>query len=136
MGAFNDYLETQLVTHIFRTSSFPKPTTLAVALYTAMPGEAGGGTEVTGGSYARVTNNPLDANWAAPSAGNGTTSNTPVLTFPAPTANWGTVVGFALLDNTSGGNFLFYGPLVANKTINNGDAAPSFGGGALAVTLD
>ena len=135
MSQATNYLEDAIVQHFFRTGSFTKPTVLAVALYTATPGEAGGGTEVSGGSYARVSNNPLDANWAATSGGNGQTSNVGALTFPAPTAAWGTVTHMAILDATSAGNMLVYGTLTNSRIINNGDAAPSFAANALTVTV-
>src|SRR5687767_1735417 len=135
MSAASDYLEVELRKHIFRTGSFTKPTVLAVALYTAAPGETGGGTEVSGGSYARVQRDPLDANWTAASATDGLTDNAAALTFPSPTANWGVVTHFAILDATSGGNFLVYGALTQSKTVNNGDAAPNFPIGALDVTI-
>ncbi len=136
MGAFSDYLEGQLIAHLFRTASFTKPTHLYVALYTAAPGETGGGTEVTGGSYARAQLDPLDANWAAPVSGNGQTSNVGALAFPAPTANWGTIVATAILDAVTAGNFLFYGNLTTSKTVNNGDPAPQYAANALVITLD
>ena len=135
MSAMSDYLEDKFRTHVFRTGSFTKPSVLAVALYTAAPGETGGGTEVTGGSYARVQRDPLDANWTAASATNGLTDNAAALTFPSPTANWGSVTHLAILDATSGGNFMVYGALTTPKTVNSGDPAPAFGIGALSVTF-
>ena len=135
MSAMNDYLEVEIRKHVFRTGSFTKPTVLAVALYTAAPGEAGGGTEVTGGSYARVQRDPLDANWTAASATDGLTDNAADLTYPAPTASWGLVTHMAILDATSAGNFLFYGALTASKTVNSGDPAPKFSTGDLDVTF-
>ena len=131
MSAATDYLEGQIRAHIWRTASFTKPTVLAIALYTAAPGEAGGGTEVSGGSYARVQRDPLDANWTAASATDGLTDNAADLVYPTPTANWGTVTHQACLDATSGGNMLIYGALTTAKTINNGDPAPKFVAGAL-----
>lgn len=136
MGAFSDYLEGQIIAHLLRTASWTKPTVVAVALYTAAPGETGGGTEVSGGSYARAQLNPLDANWDGPVSGNGQASNHAQLSFPAPTANWGTIVACAALDATSAGNFLFYGSLTVSKTVNNGDPAPSFAANALVLTVD
>lgn len=135
MSAMSDYLEGQLRAHLFRTASFTKPTTLAVALFTAAPSDAGGGTEVTGGSYARVSVNPLDANWTAASSTDGVTTNASAITFAAPTANWGTVTHFAIYDATSAGNLLVWGALTASRVISNGDAAPSFAAGALAITF-
>ena len=135
MSQMTDYLEGQIRAHIFRTASFTKPTVLAVALYTAAPGEAGGGTEVSGGAYARVQRDPLDANWAAASLTDGLTDNGAALTFPAPTANWGVITHCAILDATTAGNMLLYGALTAAKTVNSGDPAPNFPIGALDVTF-
>jgi hypothetical protein len=138
MASMSDYLEQQLRAHIFRTASFTKPSALAIALYTAPPTDAGGGTEVSasGTAYARVARNPLDANWTAASATDGKTDNAAAITFPTPTGNWGQVTHFGIFDNTSGGNLLFWDALTTPKTINNGDPAPSFAIGALSVTFD
>src|SRR3990172_9008494 len=131
MSAMSDYLEGELRKHLFRTGSFTKPTVLAVGLFTAAPSDSGGGTEVSGGSYARVQRDPLDANWTAPDSTGGLTDNAAALTFPAPTANWGVVTHFGIFDNTAAGNLLFWGALTTPKTINNGDPAPAFAIGAL-----
>lgn len=135
MANASDYLEGQIRAHIFRTASFTKPTVLAVALYTVTPTDAGGGTEVTGGSYARVSRNPLDANWTAASSTDGLTDNAAAITFPTPTANWGTIVAFGIFDATTAGNLLVWGPITPNKTVNNGDPAPEFAIGALDITI-
>ena len=135
MAALSDYLENELIKHIFRTGSFTKPTTLYVALFTAAPNDAGGGTEVSGGSYARVAAGPLDATWAAPAAGDGVTSNVGDITFPAPTANWGSVTHFGIFDAITAGNLLIHGALTAAKTVNNGDPAPKFTAGDLQITF-
>ncbi len=135
MANMSDYLEVQVRGHIFRTLTFAKPTVLGVALYTAAPGEAGGGTEVSGGNYARVDTPPLDANWSGTSGTDGLTDNVSAITFPTPSASWGLVTDFAILDATTAGNFLLYGTLTASKNINNGDPAPAFAIGDLDVTF-
>ena len=155
MSAMSDFLENKLVDWFFRGQAIgvtgasaaagTGPTNLYVGLFTATPSDTGGGTEVTGGSYARVTVASSLANWAGTQAAasttastgtTGTTSNNNAVTFPAPTANWGTIVAFGIFDATSGGNLLFWGALTTNKTVNNGDAAPSFAAAALAIQLD
>ena len=50
----SNYLENKLIDHVMRGVAFTTPgVNIFVALYTAAPGEAGGGTEVIGGAYAR-----------------------------------------------------------------------------------
>jgi len=129
----SDYLEGQIRAHVFRTASFTKPTGLTVHLYTAAPGDAGGGTEVTGGSYASVARNPLDANWTAPDTTGGLTDNAAAIAFPTPSANWGVVTHTAIKDQSA--NFLFAGALTTPKTINLGDPAPEFAIGAYDITF-
>jgi hypothetical protein len=139
----SDYLENKLIDFLFRTAAFTKPTALYLALFTAAPSDSGGGTEVTGGSYARVNLAPLDANWAATQGGtsgassgsSGLTSNAVAITFAAPTANWGTVTHFAIYDALTGGNLLIWDALTASRTILNGDPSPSFAPGALQITV-
>lgn len=135
MASMSDFLEGQLRAHIFRTASFTKPTALGIALFTAAPSDAGGGTEVTGGSYARVNVAPLDANWTAASATDGETDNAAAITFPTATADWGTVTHVGIYDATTAGNLLFWGALTASKVVSSGDTF-SFAIGALTVTFD
>lgn len=116
-------------------SSFSRFSTLYVGLYTDMSNYLTAnpvtGTEVTGGSYARVA--CADTNWTGPAA-DSSFSNTAALTFPSPTANWGTVVGCGIFDASTSGNLLFYIPLTTPKVINNGDSAPRFEIGQLKIT--
>jgi hypothetical protein len=145
MSAMTDYLENKLIDHIFRARSFTAPSQLWIALFTAAPSDAGGGTEVTGGSYARATPGVnSDTAWkatqggtpaAASSGTGGATSNPAALTFPTPSANWGNITHFAIMDAASGGNMLFQAALTAAKTVNNGDPAPSFAVDDLDFTL-
>jgi len=136
MTALTDFLEGKIIDHIFRTASFTKPTTLYVGLLTAATApDAGTVTEVSGGSYARVAVNPLDANWAAPSAGNGTTSNVAAITFPAATADWGLVTNFGIFDASTAGNLLIHGVVSPTRNITNG-STPSFAAGALTIQID
>lgn len=109
-----NYLETQLLNHVLRATPYSAPSTVYVALYTAAPGEAGGGTEVTGGSYARQ---PVTFTAPAPD----TVTNTADVNFPIATADWGTIVAFAILDAPSAGNMLYYANLAASRTVLTND---------------
>ena len=135
MAALTNYTENLLLAHLFRTGTFAKPTTLYIGLATAVAdAEAGTITEVTGGSYTRVARNPLDANWNAPVANNGTTANAASIQFPAATADWGTITHFFIADAITGGNMLFAGALAASKTIATGDEV-KFNASTLTLTV-
>jgi hypothetical protein len=144
MSEMSDYMEDSLIDHIFRTSSWSKPSVLAIALLTtaAIDGDTGQfstgtGVEVTNANaYARVARNPLDANWDAPAGGNGVTANTAAITFPAATGSWGTVLAMAIVDNATydTGNMLFHSVVDVNRTIADGDTA-EFAAGAITITF-
>ena len=155
MAAMSDFLENKMLDWLFRGQAIgitgasaaagTGPTALFVGLLTAAPTDSTTGTEVTGGAYARVSVSSALANWAgtqaaastvASSGATGTTSNNGVITFPAPTANWGVVTHFAIYDALTAGNLLIHGALTVSKTINNGDAAPSFAAAALTFQID
>lgn len=143
MSAMSDFLENKLIDQLFRGQSAPTTSTLYVGLLTAAPSDAGGGTEVTGGSYARVGVTSSLANWAgtqsagstsASSGTGGQTSNNAAITFPTPSAGWGTVTHFGIFDASSSGNLLFHGALSIAKTINQSDTV-TFPAGSLAITF-
>jgi hypothetical protein len=144
-GAMSDYLENKIIDALLRGQTYTMPATVYVTLATTSGSDSSCGTEVSGGSFARVAVTSSLTNWAGTqSAGStvastgtgGTTSNNVAITFPTPTANWGTVVEWCVMDASSGGNLLFRSALTLSKTINNGDAAPSFGTGAATFQID
>lgn len=145
MSALTDFAENKVLDAVLRGQALGAPVTHYVALFTANPTDTGGGTEVAGGSYARVAVTASLANWSgsqsagstvASSGTDGTIENNIAITFPAPTASWGVVTGFGIFDAASGGNLWIYSPLTISKTINNGDAAPSFATSALTFQAD
>lgn len=143
MSALSDYAENAIIDHIFRGITFTAPTELHFALYTGAPSDSGGGTEVSGGSYARAQLDPSASNYrntqnsgtGASSGTSGQTANAAAITFPTPSGNWGTATHVGVFDAASGGNLIAQGALAAPKTINNGDPAPTFPIGTLTFTL-
>src|SRR5271165_1059661 len=114
--------------------SYSVPSTLYLALFTVAPTSAGGGTECSGGSYARVAITNNSTNWpAATGSGPGTKANGTTITFPTATAAWGTVVAWALYDAASAGNGLYWGTLNSPRAVNTSDT-PSFAPAALTIT--
>jgi len=136
MGAAqaSTYLQNRLIDHLFRSATFAKPPALYIALFTAPPSDAGGGTEVPAGvGYTRVNLPPLDTNWRATqggttgiSTGTGGTSNAVAVTFGAPTVNWGTVTHWAIYDAATAGNLLIWDALTVARPIIGGDPPPAF----------
>lgn len=111
-GNLSDYLENKLLDHFLATTSYTAPAAVYVALYTVAPADAGGGTEVAGGSYVRKA-----ATFTA--ASGGATSNSANIDFEGMPAC--TVVAIGIHDNVSSGNLLVHGTLTANKTLDAGD---------------
>jgi len=128
MAEMSNYLENALINATLRNTSFTSPTTVYVGLYTTDPGEGNTGTEVSGGSYARVS-----VSFGAPS--NGVSTNSASVTFPTATGTWGTVTHIGILDALTGGNLLYYTPLDASKSIASGDVF-TISTGNLSVTLE
>lgn len=124
----SNYLETALLNHVLRNTAYTSPTTVYLALYTVAPTETGGGTEVTGGGYARQS-----VTFSAPAP--DSCSNTTDVTFPIATGNWGTVVAFGVFDAASGGNMLYYNTLTAPRDIFTSDQL-RFPSGQLIVSED
>jgi hypothetical protein len=108
-GSKSDFLELELLDHVLggAAMAYTAPTNIHVALFTVAPTDSGGGTEVTGGSYARVqvTNNATNF----PAASAGLKQNGTAITFAQATADWGTVVAFGLFDASTSGNLLYWG---------------------------
>ena len=120
----SDYLENAVLNHVLRNTTLTSPTTVYVGLYTVAPTDAGGGTEVSGGSYAREA-----AAFNAPSG--GSTANTSQIDFTTATASWGTIVAAGVFDAVSAGNLLYW-TTVPDKLIGNGDTA-TIASGALTI---
>lgn len=135
MAGFSDYLENEILDHIFGGTDYTRPATLYISLHTGDPGETGS-SEATGSGYARkdVTNNATNF----PAAASGAKSNGTAITFATATGDWSSgsnMTHFGIWDAVSSGNFLGGGSLAVAKPVLNGDT-PSFGVGDLDVTLD
>jgi hypothetical protein len=126
--SFSDYLENAVLDHVFRNVALTSPVAVYVALYTAAPSDAGGGTEVSGNGYARV-----EATFGA--ASGGEIANSSAVTFDPATGSWGEITHYAIFDAATGGNMLNHGALGTPKTIDAEDTA-DFAVGVLTVTLD
>lgn len=128
MSGFTDYLEDALLKHVFTNTAYTSPTTVYAALFTVAPSDTGGGTEVSGGAYARQS-------MAFSVSGTGTlATNSAAVEYPTATADYGTVVAVGIFDASTSGNLLAYANLTANKTVASGDVF-RFNAGEVDITL-
>lgn len=124
----SNFLANALLDFVFGGDVFAPPDNLEICLMTVMPTASGGGTEVSGGSYApQVLVNDL-TNF--PEAINKKKENGVEITFPAPTADWGDILGIAVKDADSG-DFLLSGAFTSPITVLSGDDPLIFPAGSL-----
>lgn len=125
--SFSNYLETELLDHVFAGNAYTSPAAVYVGLFTSDPGEDGSGTEVSGGSYARQA--------GSFSVTGNTATTTAAIEYPTATASWGTITHIGIYDASSAGNLLAYAALTASKAIASGDVfrIPT---GDIDITLD
>jgi len=123
--SLSNYLENALLNHAFGGAAFTQPSGLYLALFTGAPGEAGGGTEVSGGDYARQS-------FSGSVSGDTFTAETNI-DFPAATGSWGTVSHVGIFDAVTSGNLLVYGALATSRAIGDGDI---YRQSSLTVSLD
>ena len=128
MSGFTDYLEDALLKHVFTNTAYTSPTTVYAALFTVAPSDTGGGTEVSGGAYARQS-------MAFSVSGTGTlATNSAAVEYPTATADYGTVVAVGIFDAATSGNLLAYANLTVSKTVSSGDVF-RFNAGDVDITL-
>ena len=127
MAEISNFLENAIINATLRNTTYTSVATVYVSLWTSDPTDAGSGTEVSGGSYARTA-----VTFASPS--NGVTTNSADVTFPTATAAWGTVGWIGINDASTSGNLLYHSPLDTSKTIDTGDIF-KISTGNLSVTL-
>lgn len=110
MTGFSDYAARRTLDHWNGKTAAPTLVTpgFLALLTAAFTSDAGtGGTEVSGGSYARSS--VAAAAWnAAGGSGPASADNASPITFATPTADWGAVLAWAYYDAVSGGNMLYW----------------------------
>jgi hypothetical protein len=115
-----DLILTGLVNGTAIQTSSGKP---YIGLFTSAPSDTGGGTECSGGGYARIqvgstVNGFTQSNFTV---NGGTAQNDSEFKFADATANWGTVSHIGVFDAETGGDLLVYGALTSPVAIETGD---------------
>lgn len=111
--SFTNDLETRVLQWALTTGSPTRPTEWHIGLFTAAPGETGGGTEISGSAYTREA--------ATFTVSGDTATNSAAIEWDAATGSWGTITHIAVFDAATSGNMLVYAALTASKTIATGD---------------
>ena len=127
--AFSDYLEDKLLKHTFANTAFTTPGTVYLGLFTAAPSDTGGGTEVSGGSYARIS-----CAFSVSGTNPTTATNSSAAEFATATGSWGSVGWVGVFDASTSGNMLAWSALTTAKTVSSGDVF-RFDAGDLDITL-
>lgn len=115
MAGKSDYLENAVLNHLLGGPDFVRPATVYLALFNTAPSESGGGTEVSGGGYARVPVTNDSTNF--PAAAGGEKFLVTEQSFPTSTTDWGTVRAMAIFDDPVAGNMLFWANLVSIQAV-------------------
>ncbi len=132
MAGLGNTAENLMLDWITVTGNPTRPAGFFLALFTVNPDfETGsGGTEATGGSYARIS-------MAMDAAASGATQNTNAHEFTVGTnLAAGTYTGFAIYSASSAGTFLGGAALSASRTVSVSGDKISFAAGAIDITLD
>lgn len=127
--SFSNFLETELLDHVFANNAYTSPSAVYVGLFTSNPDEDGSGSEVStsGTAYVRQS--------ASFTVSGNTATTDAAVEFPTATASWGSITHIGIYDAESAGNLLAYSALDAAKTISSGDVLriPT---GDIDITLD
>lgn len=117
-NCYSNYLRDKINDHLKGRTTYTAPATTYFALMTVAPTASGGGTEVTGGTYARVAVTNNTTNW--PNSSGQTKSNGVAIDWGTATSNLGTIVAIAEYDASSSGNLLAFAALTTPVTVNTG----------------
>lgn len=112
MSSYTNYFEQKMIGHALAGESWTPVSTYYVALFTASPGEAGGGTECSGGGYARVSVTFTRTGSQVANAAN--------TEFPVSTANRDPITAFGIFDAATSGNLVAYKVFASAKQYNSG----------------
>ena len=153
MAALSDYLESGLLNHVFRNESFPKPSSIAIALTSGIPQDSDTGATIpelpsgingSGTGYARILLDRTDVSgndyWSFSSSdlsvGSGLIKNAANRVFNTALLDWGWISGIAITDNGNhgSGNLLMHSTLDNPRVIYTGDS-PVFDAETLQISF-
>ena len=128
--SFSNYLENEVLDHVFGGNAYSAPSTIYLSLHTADPGEdASGGSEIStvGSAYVRKS--------ASFSVSGNTATTSAAVEWDQATSNWGTISHVGVWDASASGNMMAYSSLTESQTVNSGDVI-RINSGQLTITLN
>jgi len=111
---FSNFLANEILDEVFSGNAYSPPGTFYLALYTVAPTASGGGTEVSGNSYARTATGSFTTTAQQ-------STNAAAIEFPTATGSWGTITHVGVFDASTSGNLLAFAAVTSSKVIGNGD---------------
>jgi hypothetical protein len=134
----SDTVLSALAAAYFGRVSAQGPATLYAAFFIGATGPLTGGTEASGGSYARVAiTNDQVTGFDAPTGSGGSlvVTNKSDIVSPRSTAAWGTINAVRLYDAASGGNLVAGAMLSPSVTVDAAGITLTLEAGDLTFTL-
>ena len=129
MAGFSNYTELNVFQAIFKSTTFPIPTGIRIALFSSDPGDSGSAGELSGSGYARAARDPdpnlsTHTSWSSINQASAASliSNATAVSFPTATANWngGSAIGFwGAFDTAGTPNFLLSGTISGGVIVLN-----------------
>jgi len=121
-GVMSNYLENKIVKHMLIGTVYTMPTQVWLGVHTSATGagDENSGTEKTGstGEFARASSVLFDE-WQI---NEDVISNNVTKSFSITSSAWGTVYGWGMYDQATGGNLLFWGLFDVPVYISTGEA--------------
>jgi hypothetical protein len=127
MANLSDWAENAALDWLMGGATPSRPSARYLALFTAAPSDAGGGTEMSGGGYARQA-------VTCGAASGGTCSNTNAPSFTISGVDPAAFTHIGIFDAVTTGNLIWHGALTASKDLGDGDTI-NFAIGELDFTL-
>lgn len=126
MGTISDYLELELLDHVFNAAYTPVAT-VYLSLWESDPTDAASGTETAYTNYARQA-------CAFDAAASRSIAQTALETFPSNGGSTVTITHWGIHDAATVGNLLAHGSFAASKQVNNGNT-PSVAAGEITIAF-
>lgn len=114
MAGYKNTVEENVLDYVLTNESNTADGVFYLGFYLSDPTDTTLGAEVSGGSYVRQSITLARTGQVL--------NNTNEITFPEATADWGTIVAFALSKTVNGADQVMYGSLSPSKTVVAGEA--------------